>query len=270
MTWLEPALAAMAGAIIGSFLTVVAARVPALVLQSPDGWVNPASLLKSLSWPGSRCGHCQAPLSWRDNVPLVSFLLLGGRCRACHAAYGWHYLVLEAATALAAGVTVLLLGWTWQGAMVFGLLAVLLALCAIDFAEMLLPDVLVLPLLPLGLFYQSRYGAGLLEGLAGAAAGFGMLWLIGALYRHSRARDGLGGGDIKLAGALGAWLGLGALPWFLLTAFAAGLVGMGLPILLARKDAAAPVPFGPFLALSAVVFLMWPQLAAMLSGLISG
>lgn len=259
--------AAAMGAVIGSFLTVVAVRVPALVLESPHGRVRLGRLLQALSWPGSHCGHCRTPLRWRDNIPLVGYALLRGRCHACHTPYGWHYLLLEASTAAASALAVTIFGWSGQAAMVFALLAVLLALCAIDLAEMLLPDVLTLPLLPMGILYQGLYGGGSIEGVLGATGGFALLWLTAALYRKSRARDGMGGGDIKLAAALGGWVGLVALPWFLLIAFATGLVGMGLPLLLARKDTAMPVPFGPFLALAGAALVLWPQLALALSGL---
>jgi prepilin signal peptidase PulO-like enzyme (type II secretory pathway) len=262
--------AGLAGAAIGSFLTVVATRLPPLVLESPGGRVRLRPLLKSLSWPGSHCRHCQTPLRWRDNIPLLSFVLLRGRCRACHMPYGSRYVLLEAATALAACGLFFQMGWSFQAALLFCLLAILLALCAVDLEEMLLPDVLVAPLLPLGFLYQTLYGAGMTAALLGAGGGFAALWLIGALYRQSRARDGLGGGDVKLAGALGAWVGVQSLSWFLLGAFATGLIGMGLPILLGRKQAGVPVPFGPFLALSAAVFVLWPDLGNWLSRLIAG
>ena len=261
------ALAIAMGAAIGSFMSVVAARVPPLVLSSPDGRVRLTRLFATLSWPGSHCSSCQAGVRWWDNIPIFSYLLLRGRCRSCHAAYGGRYVLLEAGGAAAGLASACLYGWSAQGALCFLFLSLLLVLSAIDLAEMLLPDVLVFPLLPLGLAYQALYGDGLVSACLGAGAAFAVMWAIGASYRLARKADGLGGGDVKLAGALGAWLGIAHIPFFLLGAFASGLVVMSAVLWAGKSEARQPLPFGPFLALSAALFVLVPRAADSLAGL---
>ncbi len=265
---LAPALAG--GAAVGSFLTVVAARLPPLLLASTDGRVAPRRALAALSFPGSHCSNCKTAVRWNDNIPFFSFLMLRGRCRACGHGFGAGYLLLELGGALAGLVSVKLFGWSLEAALSFLLLASLLALSAIDLRDMLLPDLLVLPLLPLGLLYNRLYGDGIVSGLLGAGAAFAVMWAIGACYGLVRQAEGMGGGDIKLAGALGAWLGIYRIPFFLLGAFATGVTVMGLYLLLSRKEKTAPLPFGPFLAASAALFVLMPQAHALLARLIAG
>jgi prepilin signal peptidase PulO-like enzyme (type II secretory pathway) len=257
------------GAIIGSFMSVVAVRVPRLVLDSPGGRVRLTRLLSSLSWPGSHCTSCNASLRWRDNIPLLSYLVLRGRCRKCHCAYGSRYFLLEAGGAAAGLASAWLFGWSVQGVLCFLFLSLLLVLSIIDLEEMLLPDVLVFPLLPLGLAYQSWYGAGPVSACLGAVAAFAVMWAIGASYRLARKADGLGGGDVKLAGALGAWLGIANIPFFLIGAFASGLIVMTAFLLISKSAAKNPLPFGPFLALSAAVIVLIPQATAYLTDLLA-
>jgi leader peptidase (prepilin peptidase)/N-methyltransferase len=257
------------GAVIGSFMSVVAVRVPPLVLDSPGGRVRLTRLFSTLSWPGSHCTSCNTSLRWWDNIPLLSYLMRRGRCRKCHAAYGSKYFLLEAGGAAAGLASVYLYGWSAQGALCFLFLSLLLVLCSIDFKEMLLPDVLVFPLLPLGLLYQTWYGGGLVSACLGALAAFAMMWAIGASYRLARKADGLGSGDVKLAGALGAWLGIANIPFFLIGAFASGLIVMSAFLLISRSEIKNPLPFGPFLAFSAAVFVLIPQATAILTGLLA-
>jgi leader peptidase (prepilin peptidase)/N-methyltransferase len=248
------------GAIIGSFLTVLVARIPQILLARERG--EPRSILSGISWPGSHCTACGTSLSWRDNIPVISYLRLGGKCRSCGAAYGRQYLILEICSALTAALCVWLFGWTGQAALCFVLLASLIALTAIDLKEQLLPDVLLLPLLPLGLLFHARYRDGLSSALIGMAMGYLVMWSIGALYRFCTRRDGMGFGDVKMAAVLGAWLGAASVPFFLMGAFAAGVLAT-LPLLaLGRLHAKIAVPFGPFLCLSAVVFVLMPSAAS--------
>jgi leader peptidase (prepilin peptidase)/N-methyltransferase len=265
---LAPAL--LAGAAVGSFLSVVAARLPPLLLASPDGRVPPRRMISALSFPASHCSHCKAPVRWHDNIPFLSFLLLRGHCRACGHGFGAKYLLLELGGAVAGVLSVWLFGWSREAGLCFLLLAFLLALSAIDLEEMLLPDLLVLPLLPAGLLFQSLYGDGLTDGILGAAAAFAVMWAIGAAYGLLRHAEGLGGGDVKLAGALGGWLGILKIPFFLLGAFAAGVVVMGSVLLLTRSHSRAPLPFGPFLAASGALFVLMPEANIMLARLLAG
>jgi leader peptidase (prepilin peptidase)/N-methyltransferase len=259
---LEIFAAMVGGAIIGSFLTVLATRIPKLLLADEGGDISLAAILSGISWPGSHCTACDVAVAPRDNIPVLSYLLLGGKCRTCAAPYGHLYLVLEISTAIAAMLCVLLFGWTGEAAFCFALLALLLALTAIDLKEQLLPDILLLPLLPLGLWFQMRYRDGLPSALLGMAIGFLVMWTIGAVYRLCTGRDGMGFGDVKMAAVLGAWLGATAMPFFLLGAFATGVL-CTLPLLvLGRLNAKIAVPFGPFLCLSAVVFVLIPSAAS--------
>ncbi len=262
--------AALGGAAVGSFLSVVAARLPPLLLAEPDGHVAPHRALAALSFPGSHCTGCKCRIAWHDNIPFLSFLMLRGRCRACGHNFGAGYLLLELGGALAGLASVGLFGWSLEGALSFLLLTSLLALSAIDLREMLLPDLLVLPLLPAGLLFQSLYGDGIVSGLAGAGAAFAMMWAIGAAYGLVRHAEGMGGGDIKLAGALGAWLGILKIPFFLLGAFTTGVIVMGLYLALSRGEKNAALPLGPFLAASAALFVLIPGAHTALAQLIAG
>jgi leader peptidase (prepilin peptidase)/N-methyltransferase len=255
-------LAALAGgAIIGSFLTVLAARIPQILLADESEHSSVRAILSGISWPGSHCTACHAVLNWRDNIPVLSYLHLGGKCRACDAPYGRRYLVLEISSAVTAAICVWLFGWSGEAALCFALLASLIVLTVIDLKEQLLPDVLILPLLPLGLLFHARYRDGLSSALVGMAMGYLVMWTIGALYRLCTGRDGLGFGDVKMAAVLGAWVGAVAVPFFLMGAFAAGVL-VTLPLLLlGRLNAKIAVPFGPFLCLSAVVFVLMPAAA---------
>jgi len=262
--------AALGGAAVGSFLSVVAARLPPLLLASPNGHVPPQRALAALSFPGSHCTNCKSRVAWHDNIPFVSWLMLRGRCRACGHGFGASYLLLELGGALAGIASMQLFGWSLEGGLCFLLLTTLLALSAIDLKEMLLPDLLVLPLLPAGLLFQSLYGDGLVSGLIGASVAFAVMWGIGAAYGLMRHAEGMGGGDIKLSGALGAWLGIAKIPFFLLGAFATGVLVMGLFLLLSRSEKSAPLPFGPFLAASAALFVLMPETNMLLAQLLAG
>jgi leader peptidase (prepilin peptidase)/N-methyltransferase len=262
--------AVLSGAAVGSFLSVVAARLPPLLLASPDGHVAPHRALAALSFPGSHCTSCNIRVAWHDNIPFISWLMLRGRCRACGHGFGAGYLLLELGGALAGLASVQLFGWSLEGGLSFLLLTTLLALSAIDLKEMLLPDLLVLPLLPAGLLFQSLYGDGLVAGLIGAAVAFAVMWAIGAAYGLLRHAEGMGGGDIKLAGALGAWLGIAKIPFFLLGAFATGVVVMGLFLALNRGGKSGPLPFGPFLAASAALFVLLPETNMLIAQFLAG
>jgi leader peptidase (prepilin peptidase)/N-methyltransferase len=236
--WLAPVLLAP---FIGSFLGVLIVRLPE---------ARPVAITRSVC---DRCGHQLAP---RDLIPLVSYVLCRGRCRYCGAFIGSFPFAIElAALAVAAwaAVTVAdedlwpacLLGWT------------LLTLTWIDARTMLLPNLLTLPLLAMGLVLAWGGGPWSLadHGLA-AMLGFLSLYGLAWAYRRFRGRDGLGGGDAKLLGALGAWVGLSGLPFVLLLAACMGLIFAGGTALTGKRmTATTAIPFGPFLALSG--WMLW-------------
>ena len=256
---------AVIGAVWGSFLNVVIHRTPRLIDAHQDG-LTAKEFLRGLSWPASHCPKCAHPLRWRDNIPILSYVLLRGRCRTCGQKYGARYLAVEVLGAVIVAYCAVRFGPGAQAvfASIFGL--GLLALTFIDIQEQLLPDVIVLPLLAVGLLFNSLYGAGPIDAVLGGALGFCILWAIRAVYRLARGIEGMGFGDLKLAAMIGAWLGLQAIPTVLLVAFMAGVVFM-LPLsLLGRLDEKTPVPFGPFLALGGVMAVVLPNLPALFMG----
>lgn len=264
-------LGGLFGCLIGSFLNVAAHRLPAMVLAECEG----GSPGMSLAFPASHCPTCQTPLSWRENIPLLSFLLQRGRCRHCEAGIAWRYPMLEALGGVAGGFAVWRFGFGVEGALFAVLLLALLTLTVIDLETRLLPDRITLPLLALGLTAAAvGYGPSAGAALAGAAIGFGLLTGLNQVSRWAMGQDGMGGGDAKLAAALGAWLGASSLVWALLLAFAAGAVfGVALRAVGAiggGKAAttsvggapAGSIAFGPWLAFGGVVVACAPELVA--------
>lgn len=227
---------------IGSFLGVLIRRLPA---------GEPVAMARSV------CVACGRRLGARDLVPLASYLVLRGRCRSCDAPIGWFHPAIElaaVAVALWAALTVIEPSWVWASCLLGW---TLLALAWIDIEHMLLPDALTLPLLLAGLAVTRLLQASsIYDHAAGAAVGYLAFRGIDLAYRSWRGRAGLGGGDAKLLGAAGAWLGLQALPWVVLEASAAGIVAA----LLARAFGQAigrttKLPFGPCIA--AAIWLTW-------------
>jgi leader peptidase (prepilin peptidase)/N-methyltransferase len=234
-----PAIAAtgLIGALIGSFLNVVAHRLPRS---------------ESLVRPGSHCPACGAPVRPYDNIPLLSWLLLRGRCRSCRARISARYPLVELLTAMAFAAVVAVNGFDQDLLLELPLVAALIALAAIDYDHRLLPNRIVYPLAAWGLIATLLVDRGdLVENLIAGAAAFTFLLL--AVLAYPR---GMGMGDVKLAGAMGLYLGLSIIP-ALLTAFLSGAV-IGL-IIIAREGPAGrkkAVPFGVFLALGGIVALL--------------
>lgn len=246
------------GAAVGSFLNVVIARVPAG---------------ESVVSPGSRCPRCAAPIAWYDNLPVLSWLLLRGRCRRCRAPISPRYVAVELVGAAAA-----LLAWSRHGLSAGGaaelvLVALLVALAFIDLATWLLPNVLTWPLLGAGLAASALRLApapSLLSSALGAFAGFAGFALVALLGRALAKREAMGFGDVWLLAGIGAWLGAGALlPVVLLASIQGSVVGLALMALgkaqpgpppgTPEGDAWVPprnaVPFGPFLVAGALEWL---------------
>jgi leader peptidase (prepilin peptidase)/N-methyltransferase len=225
----------------------------------------PAVAPYNLARPRSHCPACGHALAWRDNIPLLSYLLLRGRCRACSSPIGWRYPVVELLTAVLFAAC----AWHWGlGASTLvwaAFAATLLALACIDADTQLLPDALTLPLLWGGLISAAAGWSQTLlaDALWGAVAGYGLLWLVQQGFGLATGKQGIGQGDFKLLAALGAWLGWQALPPLLMLASLSGTaVGLGLRWS-GRLGAGQPLAFGPYLAMAGVA-LMW---LAPLSGL---
>ena len=238
----EVVVAGLFGAVIGSFLNVVAHRVP---------------LGESLVSPGSRCPECEAPVKPYDNVPVVSWLVLRGRCRNCGTRISPRYPLVELATALVWAAVVAVRGFDNDLVLQLPFVSALIALAAIDFDHKLLPNKIVYPLAAYGVIATLLVDRDdLVENLIAGAGAF--VFLLVAVIAYPR---GMGMGDVKLAGAMGLYLGLSIIP-ALLTAFLSGsVVGV---VILAREGAAGrkkAVPFGVFLALGGIVgVLAGPEL----------
>lgn len=242
-SWFVPVLAAALGLVVGSFLNVVIHRLP-------RG--------ESLSFPPSHCPRCGAAIRWYDNVPLLSYLLLRGRCRDCRGPISPRYPLVEAATGLLF-LAVLGRAPQWPGALhalVLGSLC--LALALIDLEHMLLPDALTLPGTAFGLLLALLGGPiSLLDASLGTVLGAAVPLAIIWVYRWLRGVEGMGFGDVKLLAMLGAFLGWqGMLLALALAAMAGALVGVGL-IVAGRGSRQTELPFGTFLCAAAVVVLFW-------------
>jgi leader peptidase (prepilin peptidase)/N-methyltransferase len=252
---------ALAGAILGSFLNVVIHRTPQLIEHGARR-ISPLAFLRGLSWPASHCPHCARAIGWRDNIPVLSYLMLRGRCRGCGAAYGWRYAVVEVLSA--ASVAYCAVSYPTIPIALFAAVFALglIALAFIDIEEQLLPNVLVYPLLALGLLFNALYANAAIASVSGATAAFASLWVIRTAYRWYSGINGMGFGDLKLAAAIGAWLGIQAVPAVLFLAFFSG-VAVTAPLLMsARLTQKSAVPFGPFLAASGLAVLAFPFLSA--------
>lgn len=274
--FLEPAVALPAAAVIGlfvgSFLNVVIHRLPKMMER---GWseqcaelagreVEPAPAY-NLAVPRSACPSCGHAIRAIENVPVLSWLALRGRCSACRARISPRYPIVELAAGALALAAVWRFGPTWTGFAACLFLWSLLALAFIDADTQLLPDDLTLPLLWGGLV-ANLFGlfVPLASAVIGAIAGYLSLWTVYWLFKLIRGKEGMGHGDFKLLAALGAWLGWPMLPQIVLVSSVLGAVG-GIAAIVARgRDRAAPLPFGPWLAgAGAVALFFGPQINAL-------
>jgi len=237
---LEPpqlALLVILGLAVGSFLNVCVHRIP---------------LGQSLSHPGSRCPSCGYALRWFDNVPVVSYALLGGKCRQCRVPISIRYPAIEVATM---GLFVLhgvVFGWTplLVPRLVFA--CAMGVLFAVDLEHHLLPDVITLPGIVLGLVASAVLPPGLVDALIGTVVGGGVLWLVGEAYYRYTGHEGMGGGDVKMLAMVGAFLGWKlVLVTLVLSSLSGSLIGL-LVITAKRGGMKYALPYGTFLALGAL------------------
>lgn len=215
----------------------------------------------SLSLPRSHCPHCQTPLRIRDNIPLISFLCLRGRCHACRSKISWRYPLVEGISAMLTLAIFLKYDWTLLAFAYCGVIYSLLVLALIDWDTFLLPDTITLPLMWAGLLaaYLGISPVSLEHALLGAMAGYLVLWTLYWAFKLITGKEGLGYGDFKLLAALGAWVGsLYLLPILLIASFS----GLFLALILLRKhqgDIQQPMPFGPSLAFAGALLLLWGE-----------
>ena len=268
--------AGLAGVVVGSFLNVVAHRLPIMMerawrqqcaelARQPPADLPPAGTAFNLWTPRSACPDCGAAIEFRHNIPLLSYAMLRGRCAQCGAGISRRYPVVEAVGAALGAVIVWVLGPTWQAAAALPLAWTLLALSVIDLERQQLPDALTLPLLWGGLLLSLvRVNGGVLftdagSSVIGAAGGYLVLWAVYQAFRLVTGKEGMGYGDFKLLAALGAWLGWQSLPLIILLSAATGAVVGLAGVLLLGRSRHVPIPFGPFLAAAGLVTLLWGE-----------
>ena len=236
------------GLVVGSFLNVCIHRIP---------------LQRSIVRPPSSCPQCGEGIRFYDNIPVISYLVLLGRCRSCRTPIPWHYPAVEALTGLLSIALFLRYGVSLSYLMVFLFCASLVTISVIDLHHQIIPDVISLPGIVVGVLAAVLLGhVAWLDSVFGMAAGGGVLYLVAAGYQRLTGREGMGGGDIKLLAMIGAWLGWQSLPLVvLLSSLSGALIGI-VALLLAGRGLRVRIPFGPFLSLGALLYLFFgPQIA---------
>ena len=287
--WLLATCTFLLSLLVGSFLNVVIHRVPIMLerewrAQAREMLVEPGRADENsnvddrsdgsperynLLVPRSRCPGCNAEITALQNIPVVSWLLLGGKCANCRASISVRYPIVEFATAVLSAAVAMHFGWHWQTLAALLFTWALISLTVIDLDHTLLPDIITMPLLWLGLLLSLFWHAGLTapaptdpaSAILGAVCGYLVLWTVFWAFKFATGKDGMGYGDFKLLGALGAWMGWQMLPLILLlSALAGAVIGIAL-IVLRGRDRNVPIPFGPYLAAAGWIALLWgPQI----------
>lgn len=257
---------------VGSFLNVVIHRLPLRMEQEladaceeragkeieyrPNKWFGLAYLMS----PGSSCPDCGHAIRAWENIPLISYLMQKGRCTACGSKISWRYPAVELLCALLSVVVVWHFGFSPEALAALVLTWALLAMSVIDIRVQILPDVLILPLIWLGLLLNlDGLFTDIHSAVYGGVAGYLSLWLIFHLFLLFTGKEGMGYGDFKLFALFGAWLGWQLLPQILLMSAAVGAIaGIGMILFLGR-DRAVPIPFGPYLATTGWIAMLWGE-----------
>lgn len=262
--------ALLLGLIIGSFLNVVIYRLPVMMqrewtqqcyefLELEADKKNAVTLPSfNLAQPASHCPICKHNISSLENIPVLSYLIQGGKCRHCKTSISARYPIIETLTGLSSALIAYQFGFTWLTLAVLFLCWSLIVLTMIDFDHQLLPDDITLPILWLGILINYFGFITTLESaVLGAIGGYLILWAVYWLFKLLTGKEGMGHGDFKLLAALGAWLGWQNLPQIiLLSSLIGAIVGISL-ILLKGRDKNIPIPFGPYLAGAGFVSLLW-------------
>ena len=261
---------------IGSFLNVVIYRLPLMMQRD---WLEQCDELSkepapdlpkgkfNLVVPRSRCPSCGAPIKAWQNIPVLSYLLLGAQCSNCRQSISVRYPLVETLTAILAAICAWHFGFGWEALMAIGLTCVLVVISLIDFDHQIIPDSIVMPLLWVGLtmsLFHPLAGADTLfispqDAIVGAVAGYLSLWSVYQLFKLVTGKEGMGYGDFKLLAALGAWLGWQALPTIILMSAVVGAV-IGITLIVFRgRDRQIPIPFGPYLAAAGWIVMLWGE-----------
>lgn len=233
------------GAVVGSFLNVCIFRIPAG---------------RSIAFPPSHCLRCHAPIMWYDNIPMISYLILTGKCRKCKEPISFRYPMVELLTALLSLAAFIKFGLSADYFIYFAFIAALITITFIDLDHQIIPDVISLPGILVGfaasfVLIDITY----MESLIGILAGGGILFVVAAGYELIAKKEGMGGGDIKLLAMIGAFLGWKGV---LFTVFSGSLVGtiIGVALMMAQgKDSKYAIPFGPFLSMGALLYLFFGE-----------
>jgi leader peptidase (prepilin peptidase)/N-methyltransferase len=261
---------------IGSFLNVVIYRLPLMMQRDwreqcdevskepapdlPDGKFN-------LVVPRSRCPSCGAAIKAWQNIPVLSYLLLGAQCANCQKSISVRYPLVETLTAILAAICAWHFGFGWEALMAIGLSFALVAISLIDADHQIIPDSIVIPLMWVGLImslFHPLAGADTLfiapqDAIVGAVAGYLSLWSVYQLFKLVTGKEGMGYGDFKLLAALGAWLGWQALPTIILMSAVVGAI-IGIALIVFRgRDRQIPIPFGPYLAAAGWITMLWGE-----------
>ena len=259
-------LVAGLGLLVGSFLNVVILRLPKRlewtwkrdareVLEIPDVYDPPPP---GIVVERSHCPHCKHQLSWYENIPVLSWVALGGKCRNCKAPISVQYPLVELLTMLLFVACVWRFGFGWQGFGAIVFTGFLVSMSGIDLRTQLLPDSLTLPLMWLGLIAAAdNLYFPIKPAVLGAAAGYASLWSVWWVFKQLTGKEGMGHGDFKLLAAIGAWTGLkGILPTILLSSVVGAVIG-SIWLVVKGRDKATPIPFGPYLAIAGWIVFFW-------------
>ncbi len=259
------------GLMVGSFLNVVIHRLPKIMERE---WHNnclelqgkevPTQPKYTIATPRSACPKCEHKITALENIPVISYLFLGGKCKGCKTKISLRYPLIEALTAALLGIIAYQFGYTYTTLFAWIFTLALIALTFIDFDTQLLPDDITLPLLWLGLLFNFNAGfTDLKSAVIGAMVGYLVLWSVYWLFKIVTGKEGMGYGDFKLLAAIGAWFGWQLIPAVILLSSVLGaIIGIGL-ILFKGKSGGTAIPFGPFLALGGIAALFFgTQLAS--------
>ena len=266
--WFFALSAGLVGLIVGSFLNVVIYRLPKMMERDwrrqcaeLDGKPSLSEAPYNLLLPHSACPHCARPIRCLENIPVLSYLWLGGKCKGCRAPISVRYPIIEMITAAFSAYAAWYFGYGLSGLAAVLLVWAMIVLAVIDFDTQLLPDDITLPLLWLGLLFNLNHlFISISDAVIGAVAGYLALWSVYWLFKLLTGKEGMGYGDFKLLAAIGAWLGWQMLPLVILFSSLVGaVVGIALMLVLKRQRN-IPIPFGPYLAGGALIALFWGQI----------
>lgn len=277
------ALCFVLGLLVGSFLNVVVYRLPIMLQREwkeqcceylevenkePDSNTSSAKFAKfNLHTPDSHCPSCSRKIRPWENIPVISYMALRGKCAGCKTSISLRYPIVETVTGLLSALVAYTFGPHWLTLCLLVLTWSLIVMTLIDYDHQLLPDNITLPLLWLGLLVNAvdlGFGVTASDAVLGAVVGYLSLWLFYWVFKLATGKEGMGYGDFKLLAALGAWMGWQSLlPIIILSSLVGAVIGV-IMILLTGRDRSQPMPFGPFLAGAGFIMLIWgPQISAL-------